>query len=256
MKHIEKKAYKEADAVVSLLPNALDHMAPFGLDADRFWYIPNGFWADEWNNPTKELNGEIQHVFDWCEQNNKLKIVYTGSHGPPNALDQLLALQTEVTKKDVPFHFILIGEGIQKAELMAKTQDQNIHFIDFLPKVHQTQIPAILGRADICFIGWQNKPIYKLGISPNKLVDYFQAAKPILHAYCGFHDPVIKAKAGITIEPYNPGQLYEALNKFCEMTDQERRDMGNRGKQYALQNFEWSVLGEKYSRLCQHLICS
>jgi glycosyltransferase involved in cell wall biosynthesis len=254
MKHIEQRAYREADAVVSLLPNALEHMRPMGLDDARYHYIPNGVWADEWGKKPVKVPSAHQQIFDWCTQHKKLKIVYTGSHGPPNALDQIFALKKTVDKRDVPYHFVLIGDGIQKSELMVQVKRQRISFIDILPRVNQDEVPAILNQADVCFLGWQKKPIYDLGISPNKLCDYFLAAKPVLHAYQGSHDPVAAAGAGITVEPFNPRQLDDALRKFCEMTDAQRQFMGSNGKQYALAHLEWSVIGEDYYRMCRHLV--
>jgi glycosyltransferase involved in cell wall biosynthesis len=61
MKHIEQRAYREADAVVSLLPNALEHMRPMGLDDARYHYIPNGVWANEWGKkPVKVPGSDIR----------------------------------------------------------------------------------------------------------------------------------------------------------------------------------------------------
>jgi glycosyltransferase involved in cell wall biosynthesis len=253
MTHIEKMAYKNADAIVSLLPGALDHMAPMGVDSKCFRYIPNGFWADEWDSKPSQIPPEHKQVFDRCTQNNKLKVVYAGSHGPPNALDQILRLKEVVHQKDLPYHFILIGDGILKAELVAKSQKHNLTYVDFLPKVNQSELAAILGQADVCFLGWQKKDIYKLGISPNKICDYFMAEKPVVHAYDGKNDPVATARAGITIEPNNPQQLDDALMEFNRMPIDQRYTLGRRGKQYALQHLEWGVLGGSYHDLCQML---
>jgi glycosyltransferase involved in cell wall biosynthesis len=223
-------------------------------DDARYHYIPNGVWANEWGNKPVKVPSAHQRIFDWCTHHKKLKIVYTGSHGPPNALDQILALKKTVGRRDVPYHFVLIGDGIQKSELMVQVERQRISFIDILPRVKQDEIPAILNQADVCFLGWQKKPIYDLGISPNKLCDYFLAAKPVLHAYQGSHDPVAAAGAGITVEPFNPRQLDDALRKFCEMTDAQRQFLGANGKKYALAYLEWSVIGENYYRICRHLV--
>jgi hypothetical protein len=91
-------------------------------------------------------------------------------------------------------------------------------------------------------------------ISPNKLCEYFQAAKPVLHALEARHDPVAECGAGITIAPYQPRQLDKALRAFCKMTQAQRISMGTKGRQYALTNLEWSVIGERYYRICRNLV--
>jgi len=80
------------------------------------------------------------------------------------------------------------------------------------------------------------------------------AGKPVLHAVCAGNDPVSEAAAGISTEPYNPKQLDESLREFITMGEEGRNRMGARGRQYALDNLEWSVLGHRYEVLCQSLI--
>jgi len=55
---IEKRAYRYADAVVSLLPNALDHMGQLGLEKWKFHFIPNGIDRREWEAPSVPLPEE------------------------------------------------------------------------------------------------------------------------------------------------------------------------------------------------------
>jgi glycosyltransferase involved in cell wall biosynthesis len=254
MKRIERKAYSEADAIVSTLSNALDYMEPIGVEKSRFHCIPNGFSAADWLDYETKIPAEHEREFTRCRKNGKFIVVYAGSHGPPNALDQIIKISEVLDSKEVPFHFILLGEGTSKEELIRQTERHNIHFISFLPKVPQKAVPAVLERADVCFLGWQKSNIYKYGISPNKICDYFMSGKPILHALDSFDDPVMKANAGISVKPYHPYQLKEALDTFCNMSEAERKRMGQKGKQYALKHLEWSVIGRKYYDLCTSLV--
>jgi glycosyltransferase involved in cell wall biosynthesis len=106
---------------------------------------------------------------------------------------------------------------------------------------------------DVCFIGWQKKQIYCLGISPNKLNEYFKAAKPVLHAVQAFNDPVKESGAGLSVEPYNPKQLDAALRKFFNMSEEERILVGRKGRNYLQDRLDWSTLGNKYLNLCLKL---
>jgi len=254
MKRIERNAYRQADAVVSTLSNAMAYMGSIGLEKDRFHFIPNGFSANNWQvNHESGIPDDYKKEFARCRKQGKLIVVYAGSHGPPNALDQIIKIGEVVNAKELPYHFILIGEGSSKKELVRQAERCKIKFISFLPKVPQHTITAILEQADVCFIGWQKKEIYKYGISPNKMCDYFMSGKPILHAIDAPDDPVARAKAGISVEPYSPHKLNAALNAFCSMPAAEREAMGQRGKQYALKHLEWSVIGKKYYELCAQL---
>lgn len=99
----------------------------------------------------------------------------------------------------------------------------------------------------------KNSPVFRFGISPNKLGDYLIAGRPILYAVKASNNPVEDSGSGISIEPYNVMQLDDALRTFVTMTELERKEMGRRGKSYALENLEWSILGKRYGTLCEHL---
>ena len=78
MERIEKKAYETADAVVSLLPNAMEHMGPRGLSSDRFHWIPNAVSASEWEGEPAPLPSNlqsaielIQHATLWVQDKNQ-----------------------------------------------------------------------------------------------------------------------------------------------------------------------------------------
>jgi glycosyltransferase involved in cell wall biosynthesis len=253
-KWIERRAYRQADAVVSLLPNALEHMAPLGLDKRKFHYIPNGINRAEWEAPFVPLPYEHQMVFQQLKEQGELVVVYAGAHGPPNALDQILDLAELNQEKNKPYHFVLIGDGIEKEKLIKRTKDESISFVTFLPKISKQQVITVLDLADVCFIGWEKKKIYKFGISPNKLGDYFMSAKPVLHAFdITDNDPVQEAGAGISVEPYNIYGLEDALQRFCAMSQAERNTMGMNGLRYALEKLDWKILGRRYAEICESL---
>lgn len=255
MKLIERKAYREADAVVSLLPEAIDHMQPLGLDPQRFHFIPNGVSRAEWDGASGSIPASHQKVYDWCKENNKVIVLYAGAHGSPNALDQIFGLKKMmVNERDCPYHFVLIGEGAVKEELIRQANEESIHFVSFLPRVAKDVIRSCIKKADICFMSLQDSSIFRFGVSSNKLGDYFMAGKPVLYAVNAGNDLVQDAGGGISVQPYHAKQLHDALRKFCNMSEAQRHEIGLRGKEYALQNLEWAVLGEKYLNVCKNLI--
>ncbi len=254
MKRIEHNAYIEADAVVSLLRNALKHMQPLGLNPERFHYIPNGVNREEWNRSSVSIPETHKKVFDLCRKQNKMIVIYTGAHGPPNALDQVFRLKKVVKNGDFPYHFVLIGEGVMKDKLLKQAQSEKISFVSFLPKVSKDVARACIEKADICFMPLRESSVFQFGVSPNKLGDYLMAGKPVLYAVKAGNDPIKESGAGISVQPYNPMQLDKALRKFSEMSSNKRYEMGKKGTQYALNNLEWSVLGKRYLDICENLM--
>jgi len=140
---------------------------------------------------------------------------------------------------------------------MRRVKDEGISFVSFLPKITKAQVISVLALADVCFVASQKKDIYKYGTSPNKLGDYFMSAKPVLNALYSAgrinNDYVAQANAGISVESYNTREIENALQRFCAMTSDERRHMGENGRRYALENLDWEILGRRYALLCESL---
>ncbi len=58
----------------------------------------------------------------------------------------------------------------------------------------------MLFRFDVCFIGLTDDPLFRFGVSLNKLFNYFHSGKPVLYAInSGSYAPVSDANAEFKI---------------------------------------------------------
>jgi glycosyltransferase involved in cell wall biosynthesis len=178
MSHIENRAYRTADAVVSLVPKAYEHMEARGLNKNKYYYIPNGINSMEWEPPYEELPESHQNLFTEYRKQGKLIVIYAGAHGPPNALDQILDLQKEIGVQPAPYHFILIGDGVAKHTVEKRVSRGKISFVSFLPRIPKAKNISAILQADVCFMSLKDSPIFRFGVSPNKLGDYLIAGRP------------------------------------------------------------------------------
>lgn len=249
MAQIEKDAYATADVVASLLPHALDHMVARGLDPSKFVWIPNGVWAREWEGPVEPLPPDHQRVIDEARAGGKLVVIYAGAHGPPNALEQVLEVGSVGRGAPRPYHFISIGEGASKPALEARARAEKLDFVTFLPRVTKGAARQAILQADVCFIGWQDIPIYRFGISANKIFEYMMAAKPVVHCVRAGNDPVAECGGGVSLLPGDPVGLDTALRRMHALSAAERLAMGLRGRAHVLAEYEWSVLSRRYAAI-------
>ena len=101
---------------------------------------------------------------------------------------------------------MLVGDGHEKARLARRVRRRRSGTTwRCSPPVPKAQIPALLARIDIAYIGWQRVPIYRFGIAPNKLMDYMMAGVPVLHSVDAGNDPVAEAGCGLTVAPEAAG---------------------------------------------------
>lgn len=253
MSRIEKKAYRKADAVVSLLSNSLKHMEKNGLDSEKFFYIPNGIEIECLKKEPPFLEKDQEELFKKLKKSGKLIVIYTGSMGPPNPLDQIINLNSVNNGSQAPYHFILIGDGVDKDRLQKRIINEKIEFVSMLPKMSYEKVRRALNLADVGFEGARDLPIYQYGLSPNKLFDYFLAGLPVLYSVNVDNDPVTDSKAGIVVKPEDLKMLHNALIKLVNMTDVERKKMGEMGRAYVIEYHDWNKLSEKYSILIDNI---
>lgn len=240
MQWIENRAYRDSDRVVSNLKNSVEHMVGHGLHRDKFSWVANGFSLDEVSQ--KE---PISPTVEQQLPKGKFVVGYTGTLGVANSLDTFLAA-AEALKENNNIEFVLVGQGKEKNSLQASVQKsklKNVTFIDPIPKV---QIQAMLNNFDACFIGLTKDPLFRFGVSPNKLFDYLYSAKPILYAIdSGAYKPVEEAGAGLQVEPENSQALANAILELYQMPEQQRKEMGENGRRAALEQYEYGMLAKK-----------
>jgi glycosyltransferase involved in cell wall biosynthesis len=116
----------------------------------------------------------------------------------------------------------------------------------FLPPVSKPSIPALLASMDVCYIGLARKPVFRFGVSPNKLIDYMMAARPVIHAIEAGNDLVAESGCGISISPEDPAALAQAVRRLMACTPAEREAMGQRGRNYVMLHHDYRVLARRF----------
>ena len=240
----ENDAYRDADAVVSMLPVVAEHMRAHGLDLRKLHIVPNGVALDEWQGTPQALAPELATALAALKRDGRTIVGYAGSHGLPNALDVLL--DAAALMKDEPIAFVLVGDGHEKARLAQRVRDEGLDHVTMLAPVPKAQIPALLATFDIAYIGWQRVPIYRFGIAPNKLMDYMMAGRAVLHSVEAGNDAVAEAGCGLTVAPESATAVAAGLRSLAALTPDARAAMGERGRAFVIANHSYRVLAQRF----------
>ena len=248
MQHGESFAYRKADAVISMLPKTKEYMVSKGLNPKKWYYIPNGFVREEWEKP-KALNGATTMKIENIRNQFDTIVAYTGTLGLANALGSFI-LAGKILKETA---FVLVGKGPEKENLQNLITVNKLKNVFILDSVGKQEIPALLKNFDILYIGLQYQPLFRFGISPNKMIDYMMASKPIIQAIKAGNNMVAEAGCGIAIEPENPQAIANAINELKELSPEKVKEMGENGKQFALRNHDYKILAKRFEEIMLNL---
>lgn len=182
---------------------------------------------------------------------SKFVVIYVGAHGIANALDQLLNAARLL--EDTNVEFLLIGQGMEKKNLLEQAKImkvKNVRFIDAVPKrdvfkyiLASDMGTSVLKRVDTF------KTVYS-----NKTFDYMACKKPILMAIDGVSRTLVEdAKAGSFVEPENAEHYNQVLREYINNPVRINSE-GEAGYYYAKENFERDVLANKYLQSILELI--
>lgn len=232
-----------ADKVISILPKTEAYLKTRGLKDGKFCYIPNGIVLADYDD-VMPLKTDYLEKLNNLRKQGKFLIGFAGAHGIANALNILLYAANKL--KNTKAYFVLVGQGQEKENLMALAQKLKLDNILFLPSIPKKMVPAFLAQMDALYIGWQNKPIYRFGISPNKLMDYMMAGKLILHSVTAGNDLVQDAHCGISVPAEDVDAVVEAVKKLMRMDKTELSALGANGKEYVIKHHDYKVLAEKF----------
>jgi glycosyltransferase involved in cell wall biosynthesis len=237
-------AYSRADRVVSVLPHSKDYLKSKGMKAEKFVHIPNGLDPCEWPGETLDLPSEHARTLSRLRDEGRFIVGYAGAHGLAADLSTLIKAAGRL--RDHPVAVVLVGKGRRKGSLKQEAAARGLENVFFLPSVPRSGVPALLAGMDALYIGLKKYPLFRYGVSPNKLFDYLMAGKPVIYALdCG-NDIVAQVRCGISVEPEDADALAKAVEELRQTDRQERAAMGMRGRQYVIAHHDVARLARRF----------
>ena len=221
LKRLESFLYTQADAIVVLAQGTTDYLVDHGVDAQKIVLIPNA--ADPRDFEVSTDRQELRDHYGF----NKRTFIYAGAHGPANGLELLLrAAAVSVEDYDV----VLVGDGVDKPELIRCAQALNLPNVRFFDPVPKSEMPQLLAAADVGVHVLADVPLFRYGVSPNKVFDYMAAGLPVLtNTPGGVAELVTAAMAGVAVEP---DRLDLGLQQLAQDSTDQLRQYGENGRNF------------------------
>jgi len=233
----EKKMYKKADKIIFTMAGGKDYIIEKGWDFEhggpiklnKIYHLNNGVDLEVFDHNKKAFIANDEDI----EDENTFKVVYVGAIRSVNKVDKVF----EVAKllKNYNIKFLLWGRGDQFDFLRQRATDMFLHNVIFKGYVEKHYIPYIVSKAQLNILFGDHLPIYRFGVSPNKLFDYFASGKPTLLTFKTGYSLIEKYKCGIEIDGFDAKQIAAGIlyfknmneniyNKYCENARQAAED--------------------------------
>jgi len=242
---LERKLYRRADRIISLMPEAWRRIEDVGISRQKVTWISNGASVlSHANIPRIKPNDE------------RFRLVYLGAFGRANVLDDLLSAAKLLRRDSSDIQIALVGDGTEKERLQQRVAAEGITNVSFEGPIPKGEVPKLLAAADAVVALLEDSPLYRYGISLNKLFDYMAAGRPVLLAGRVAHNYVDLAECGITVPPRSPDAIADGTRRLARMSVEERDCMGSRGQEYLRKHHDWDVLAARLADVLEEVLSS
>lgn len=249
LRALEKFLYHHAEKIIMLLGHTHEYVESLGESSEKIVWIPNGVDMARYTN-LRHYDGSIGERFT---------VMYLGGLLYANKIDSILeAAKILQDRCSDNVKFVFVGDGSDKPRLIQLANMLGLQNIEFRGLVPKTKIAEVMNEADSFIFSLQDLPLYKYGISLNKMCDYLASGRPIIFAGESAYNPIRDAKAGISVPPGQPLAIANAINQLMSLTPEKRIRMGQNGldhlKKYhdirlLAMRLESALLGEEAGKL-------
>jgi glycosyltransferase involved in cell wall biosynthesis len=249
LRSLEAFLVRRASVVITLLPGMRDYLMERGLPADHVVYIPNGVDLEAFDEAESQGTGEPETVARSLAAIRRLRgegrfvLGYVGSFGRVNRAD-VIVQAAAIAERRAPGRIgvVLVGDGPERAHLERLAESDRA--VALGPAVPRRFVPPILRALDAAVVHFTATPVYRYGISFNKLFEYMAAERPVVFACTSAYDPVASTGAGVSIGPDDPERLADAFLELAATDPEARARMGTAGRGYVAREHNMERLGE------------
>jgi glycosyltransferase involved in cell wall biosynthesis len=247
LRRLEAHLVRSASVVITLLPGMRDYLAGQGLPSEHVVYIPNGVdlavFEDGSLGDTRGPSGAasvLDQIRAFHDQ-GRFVLGYVGTFGRVNGVETLVrAVRIAEQREPGRVALVLVGDGPDRASVASEAGASST--VAVCPAVQRGHVPAILRALDATVVHATATPVYRYGISFNKLFEYMAVGRPVVFACESAYDPVAGVGAGLTVPPNDPERIADAFLRLAATPASRLLEMGAEGRSYVARHHDLESL--------------
>jgi glycosyltransferase involved in cell wall biosynthesis len=181
-------------------------------------------------------------------------VLYAGAHGDANGLEHVIEAARLLERRHPGcFCFQFVGDGPEKPAL--QQQASGLASVVFEPPIPKQSVPARMAMADAVLLSLKDVPLFRYGVSPNKLYDAYALGRPVITTVPGAIQLEVEENLlGVTALPGNAEHLASAVADLAALPRSEREAMGRRARQLAERTYSRQRVNDRYDSLLRQVM--
>ncbi len=209
---IEIGLYRSAKKIIVVTDSFKNKIISKGISSKKIKVHKNGVCLDTFKITLKD--SELLKLYPQLK--NKKIFGYVGTHGMAHGLSFILECLPMVMKILPEIHFIFIGDGAEKQNLIRQSQDLNLKNVTFVSSVPKNEVIRYLSLIDVSLVNLKKSETFK-SVIPSKIFEAAALSKPILLGLEGESKKLIgQFNCGLCYEPENKHQFIEQCKNILD----------------------------------------
>jgi len=218
---VELRLYKSAKKIIVVTDSFKSKIVYKGINQNKIDVFKNGANLELYFPCEKKLS-----ILEQYNLQNKFVFAYVGTHGMAHGLNFILDSIVELEKTNPNFHFLFIGDGAERQNLIKQSRQLLLNNVTFIESVSKKDVVDYLNIADVALVNLKKSETFHTVI-PSKIFEAAAMEKPILLGLEGETKEIIENfNAGITYLPENKKDFLNAVSEISKTETYEQKRIG------------------------------
>ena len=217
LKRIEHHLYLSAQKIIVVTDSFKKYLIEkHFIPSEKIGVFKNGVLVNKFKKIDSEKLSELKESLGL---KNKIVISFLGTHGLAHALRFILDSISKI--KDTKYHFLFVGDGSDKKNIIKYSQTLDSNNFTFLKSVSKNEMPQYIDISDYSLVNLKKSNEFE-NVIPSKIFENIAMYKPILLGVEGEAKELIeKYKVGIAFEPENRESFINAISKIEQINHED-----------------------------------
>lgn len=206
LEKVELFLYRRAFRVVVVTDSFKQNLVDRGIRPDKIFVVKNG--VDLTHYQPEPKNESLLQAY---QLTGKFVVGYVGTHGLAHSLDFIVQCLKDVESN---FHFVFIGDGAEKKNIIVRAEELQLTNITFIDPVKKSEIKSYLSVLDVALVPLKRSSTFQ-SVIPSKVFESVAMNIPVLLGVDGETRAIVEHyQAGVFFQPEDRVDFVERLHEI------------------------------------------